>query len=35
MEKFEKFRAEGIIAAATIHENQGVTTKVTTVERVN
>ena len=35
MEKFEKFRAEQTIAAATTQQNEGVTTKVTTVELVN
>jgi hypothetical protein len=34
MEKFEKFRAEGIIAAATAKRSHAVTTKVTTVEQV-
>lgn len=34
MQKFEKFRADGIINAAAL-QTQGVTTKVTTVERVN
>jgi integrase len=35
IEKFEKFRAEGIINAAALQRSQRVTTKVTTVERVN
>ena len=35
MEKFEKFRAEGAIAAATVQHSHGVTTKVATVGRVN
>jgi integrase len=35
MEKFEKFRADGVISAAAMHQSQRVTTKVTTVERVN
>jgi hypothetical protein len=35
MEKFEKFRAEGIINAAAPRQSQGVPTKVTTVEQVN
>jgi len=35
MEKFEKFRAEGIINASAAKQSQGVTTKVTTVGRVN
>jgi integrase len=35
MQKFEKFRAEGIINAAAGIQSHGVTTKVTTVERVN
>lgn len=35
MEKFEKFRAEGTFAAATLQLNQRVTTKVTTMERIN
>jgi integrase len=35
MEKFEKFRAEGTFAAATVQLNQRVTTKVTTMERIN
>jgi hypothetical protein len=35
IERFEKFRAEAIIGAAATHQSQGVTTKVTTVERVN
>jgi integrase len=35
MQKFEKFRAEGIINAAAEIQSHGVTTKVTTVERVN
>ncbi|MFZ0581136.1 MAG: hypothetical protein WA690_11720 [Candidatus Acidiferrales bacterium] len=35
MEKFEKFRTEQTIAAATVQGSHGVTTKVTTVERVN
>jgi integrase len=34
IEKFEKFRAEGIIAAATAKRSHAVTTKVTTVEQV-
>ena len=37
IEKFERFRTEGIISAAagTAQQSQGVTTKVTTVEHVN
>jgi integrase len=35
IEKFEKFRAEGIISAAAAQQSQRVPTKVTTVERVN
>jgi integrase len=35
IEKFERFRAAGIISAAAALQRQGVTTKVTTVERVN
>jgi integrase len=35
MQKFEKFRAEGIINAAAGIQSHGVTTKVTTVDRVN
>jgi integrase len=35
MEKFEKFRTEGTIAAATVQQSHRVTTKVTTVERIN
>jgi len=35
IEKFERFRAEGIINAAAAQQSQGVTTKVTTVGRVN
>jgi integrase len=35
MEKFEKFRAEGIINAAATQQSHGVPTKVTTVERIN
>jgi integrase len=34
IEKFEKFRTEGIIAAVSAKQSQRVTTKVTTVERV-
>jgi hypothetical protein len=34
MEKFEKFRAEGIINAAGALRSHGVPTKVTTVEQV-
>jgi hypothetical protein len=34
IEKFEKFRELGVIAAA-VEENQRVTTKVTTVGSVN
>ena len=34
MEKFEKFRAEGVISAATASRSHGVTTRVTTVEQV-
>src|ERR1700722_6386070 len=33
MEKFEKFRTEGIIAAATAQQSLGVPTKVTTLEQ--
>ena len=35
IEKFERFRAQGIISAAAAQESHGVPTKVTTVERVN
>jgi integrase len=35
IEKFEKFRAEGIISAAAAQQSQGATTILTTVERVN
>jgi hypothetical protein len=35
MRKFEKFRAEGIINAAEAIQTQGVTTKITTADRVN
>ncbi|HXN73698.1 MAG TPA: tyrosine-type recombinase/integrase [Candidatus Acidoferrales bacterium] len=35
MKKFEEFSAEGTIAAAIVQKNHGVTTKVTTVGRVN
>jgi integrase len=35
IEKFEKFRTEGVISAAAAQQSQRVTTKVTTVERVN
>ena len=35
IERFEKFRAEEIIAAAPAHQNSGVTTKVTTLGRAN
>ncbi|MGA7919929.1 MAG: site-specific integrase, partial [Candidatus Acidiferrales bacterium] len=35
MQKFEKFRAEGIIGAAAAIQSHGVPTKVTTLERVN
>jgi integrase len=35
MRKFENFRSEGIISAATAAQSHGVPTKVTTVERVN
>jgi integrase len=35
LEKFEKFRAEGIINAAMTKQSQAVSTKATTVERVN
>jgi integrase len=35
MEKFEKFRAEGVINAAAVQQSHGVPTKVTTVERIN
>jgi integrase len=34
MNRFEKFRAEGIMDAATASRSHGVTTKVTTLERV-
>jgi integrase len=34
MNRFEKFRAEGIIDAATALRSHGVTTKVTTLEQV-
>src|ERR1700693_3118225 len=34
IEKFEKFRSEGIISAAAARQSQRVTTRVTTVERV-
>ena len=33
--KFEEFRAEAAINAAAAQRSHGVTTKVTTVERVN
>jgi hypothetical protein len=35
IEKFERFRAEGIINAAAAQQSQGVTTKGTTPERIN
>ena len=35
IEKLERFRAEGIIAAAAARQSHGVPTKVTTVEQVN
>lgn len=35
IEKFEKFRAEGIIDAAAVQQSHGVTTKSTTVPLVN
>jgi hypothetical protein len=35
MQKFEKFRAEGIISAVSAIQSPGVTTKVTTIDRVN
>ena len=35
IEKFERFRAQGIISAAAAQESHGVPTKVTTLERVN
>ncbi len=35
IEKFEKFRAEGIISAATAQQGHAVTTKPTTLQRVN
>jgi hypothetical protein len=35
MEKFEKFRAEGIIGAATTQQGQAVTTKSTTLQLVH
>jgi hypothetical protein len=35
IEKFEKFRAKGIINAALTEQSRGVPTKVATVERVN
>jgi integrase len=35
MQKFERFRAEGVISAAAAIQNHKVPTKVTTVERVN
>ena len=35
MQKFEKFRAEGVISAAAAIQNHEIPTKVTTVERVN
>ena len=35
IEKFEKFRAGGIIDAAMTGQSRGVPTKVTTVEQVN
>jgi hypothetical protein len=34
MQKFEKFRAEGIIGTAATIQSHGVPTKVTTLERV-
>src|ERR1700719_3535189 len=35
IEKFEKFRAEAIISAATTQQGHAVTTKSTTMQRVN
>jgi integrase len=35
MQKFEKFRSEGIISAAAALQSHRVTTKVTTIEQVN
>ena len=35
MEKFEKFRAEGFISAVALQESERVTTKVSTLGRVN
>jgi integrase len=35
IEKFERFRAQGIISAAAAQESHVVLTKVTTLERVN
>ncbi len=35
MEKFEKFRTEGIISAAAAQQGHAVTTKPTTMQRVN
>jgi integrase len=35
MEKFEKFRAEGVFSAAAARQSHGVPTEVTTMERVN
>ena len=35
IEKFERFRAKGIISAAPAQQSRGVPTKVTTMERVN
>jgi integrase len=35
IEKFEKFRTEGIINAVAAQKSQRVTTKVTTLERLN
>lgn len=35
IEKFERFRAAETIAAATARQSQGVTTRVTTMDRVN
>jgi hypothetical protein len=35
IEKFEKIRAEEIISTASAQQSHGVTTKVTSVERMN
>ena len=35
IEKFEKFRAEGVVNAAAARQGHAVPTKVTTMEQVN